>query len=302
MVGNAFSPRYYAARQRTTAPSPLDYCTMHAAVYGPGKRAFALTEHDARDVRRTPDRVEIGKSSLAWESRLDGQTTLVARLDELTAPFPRLWPRRLRGTVRLSPGTLRAGTLGHTSRTVALDASGEHLWTCHAPEARVTVSLDEPNLVFQGSAYFDENVGTRGLEEAFASWQWSRASLGSGRSFVHYATEERATREGSRPLARTTSLCFSKGVATPIVAPPAVDLGLTRFGLRRRARLDGRPIEVRTLEDGPHYARSLVRGRVLGEDTWTMHETFDGARFSASWVRFLLPFRMRGGRSGHPVP
>lgn len=288
MVGNAFSPRYHAARKASKYANPLDFCTMHVAVYGPNGKSFALTEHSANQVQRSEERVLIGKSSMAWETSL-GRPCLVARLDEITAPFPRLLPRSLRGEVRLWPERT-------SDETVSLDAHGKHRWFCHAPDARVSVRLDEPDLRFEGSGYFDENSGPEGLEDAFSEWQWSRASLRSGRSFVHYATREHAERGGG---ARSSSRLFANGEPTNVLAPPEVDLGRTRFGLPRRARLDSgvAVTSVQTLEDGPHYARTLVRGRVLGEDACIMHETFDGARFQSPWVRFLLPFRMRGGRA-----
>jgi len=289
MVGNAFSPRYHAERKSSISANPLDFSAMHVAVYGPDGGAFALTEHGARDVSRNPDRVLIGKSHVAWEKDGLGQDCLVARLDEVTSPFPKLVARPLRGEVRLWPKRT-------SHEAVALDSRGDHQWFCHAPDARVSVTLDEPNIDFQGSGYFDENAGAEGLEDAFASWQWSRANLASGRAFVHYATREHDERGGHR---RASSRLFANGKPTPVVSPPEHDLGKTLFGLARRIRLDTgtAPTSIRTLEDGPHYARTLVRGRVLGEDAWIMHETFDGERFRAPWVRFLLPFRMRGGRA-----
>lgn len=60
----------------------------------------------------------------------------------------------------------------------------------------------------------------------------------------------------------------------------------------------GHPARVlRTLEDGPFYARSLVGATWLGEPVQALHESLSLRRFSAPWVQAMLPFRMprRGG-------
>jgi carotenoid 1,2-hydratase len=51
---------------------------------------------------------------------------------------------------------------------------------------------------------------------------------------------------------------------------------------------------VRTLEDTPFYARSLLSvGNNAGVARLAMHESLDLERFRSPWVRRLLPFRMR---------
>jgi len=49
---------------------------------------------------------------------------------------------------------------------------------------------------------------------------------------------------------------------------------------------------VRTLEDTPFYARSLVTSRLLGQRVVSMHESLSLDRFASRWVQTLLPFRM----------
>jgi carotenoid 1,2-hydratase len=49
---------------------------------------------------------------------------------------------------------------------------------------------------------------------------------------------------------------------------------------------------LRTLEDAPFYARSLISTRLLGHSVTAMHESLSLDRFRADWVRLLLPFRM----------
>ena len=49
---------------------------------------------------------------------------------------------------------------------------------------------------------------------------------------------------------------------------------------------------LRTLEDAPFYARSVVKTHLLGRPVTAMHESLCLDRFSRQWVRVLLPFRM----------
>ena len=49
---------------------------------------------------------------------------------------------------------------------------------------------------------------------------------------------------------------------------------------------------IKTLEDAPFYARSLVSTRIGGEVLTGVHESLSLKRFAAPWVRVLLPFRM----------
>jgi carotenoid 1,2-hydratase len=55
----------------------------------------------------------------------------------------------------------------------------------------------------------------------------------------------------------------------------------------------GQPaIILRTLEDTPFYARSIISSRIRGEKVEAMHESLSLDRFRRPWVRALLPFRM----------
>ena len=49
---------------------------------------------------------------------------------------------------------------------------------------------------------------------------------------------------------------------------------------------------VRTLEDAPFYARSLVAAKLLGESVILMHESLSLDRFRMPVVQAMLPFRM----------
>ena len=52
------------------------------------------------------------------------------------------------------------------------------------------------------------------------------------------------------------------------------------------------PPRLRSLEDGPFYARSLIESTLLGERVHGVHESLSLDRFAAPWVQALLPFRM----------
>jgi len=52
------------------------------------------------------------------------------------------------------------------------------------------------------------------------------------------------------------------------------------------------PQVVRTLEDTPFYARSVVRTQLCGQTVEAMHETLSATRFASPMVQALLPFRM----------
>ena len=89
-LGSVFSP-YYAWSGRR---DPLDHCAFNVALYGPRSARWAMTERRRRALLRTPDRLQIGPSAMAF----DGQD-VVYRIDETCVPLP----RRLRGAVRLTP-------------------------------------------------------------------------------------------------------------------------------------------------------------------------------------------------------
>jgi carotenoid 1,2-hydratase len=49
---------------------------------------------------------------------------------------------------------------------------------------------------------------------------------------------------------------------------------------------------LRTYEDTPFYARSLLATEFDGVIGTAMHESLDLDRFNSRWVQCLLPFRM----------
>jgi len=279
MLGNAFSPHYARARRDAVAPDPLAYSTMNVVLHGPRAQRFALTERGRASVTRTSTALSIGPSVMRWEG-----DALVIDLDEATALFPKPVPGRIRGRVRVLPKCAPGAA-------VSLDPAGRHQWFPVAPTARVEVDLHDPDLHFSGSGYHDANAGSRGLEDDFASWQWSRAEVG-GESVVLYDT---IGRDGA---ARPLGMHFRRdGSVRPYEADATRALPRSPWGIARSTRCDAgaSPTVRETLLDAPFYTRSVLSTRILGREVSAMHEAVDLGRFASKWVQFLVPFKMRRG-------
>lgn len=264
-----FSPYYAGARRRGSA-QPAEHCAVNVALYGRRASRWAMTERGAAALRQDAGCLAIGPSALIWDG-----TSLEIRIDEVSVP----WPCRLRGRLRLHP-------MGLTGQSHALDAAGRHRWWPLAPRARVEVHMESPALAWRGQAYLDCNAGTEPLEQAFSGWHWSRASH-DGTTRVHYDV---APRQGAP---RSLALEFGpEGSARAVPPPPERALPGTLWRLPRRCRSEGGARLVRTLEDTPFYARSLLATRVNGTTLPTVHESLCLDRFRRRWVQLLLPFRM----------
>lgn len=274
MLGNVFSPFYFAARARGGGKAdPLAFPAMNVALYAPGGDRWVLTERGRGALSRSADALVLGPSAMRWEG-----DALVVDLDEQTAPIP----RRLAGTIRLHPEAMPGDT-------VHLDAPGRHRWRPIAPAARAEVELRHPSLRFRGHAYMDANCGDEPLEDAFRHWTWSRAASRGG-AVIAYDVERR---DGSRLL---VTRAFEPGgrrqSGFPVAAARASS---TRWQMKRLVHGDegAAPRIERTLEDTPFYARSLVRTRYFGEPATGTHEVLSLDRFRTRWVQFMLPYRMR---------
>jgi carotenoid 1,2-hydratase len=231
-----------------------------------------MTERGRASVERAPDSLRIGPSSLRW----DGGSLLID-IEERTAP----WFRRLSGTIRVTPGDGPA-------RSFALDREERHLWQPIAPQAEIEVTLNRPALSWRGTGYLDSNQGSEPLQAGFRRWSWARAHL-KRRTVVLYDVERRDGSAHSLAL----SLGESGGIEVMDLLPEA-DLPRTGWRLARPTRADAgtQPSVVKTLEDGPFYARSLLRTELYGESVDAFHESLDLDRFSKPLVRAMLPFRM----------
>ncbi|SFK66314.1 hydratase [Methylocapsa palsarum] len=232
-----------------------------------------MTERGRNAIARSEKRLEIGPSSLEWDGGV-----LTIRIDEWTAPLP----SRIRGVVRVRPDAL-------TEAEFPLDSASRHWWRPIAPRARIEVDIEYPRLRWRGEAYLDCNHGVEPLEDAFTRWDWSRANLREGAAVLYDVT----CRNGEE---RGLALQFDpSGVARPFAPPPRTSLPPVGWGVARSTRSehkDGRAEVLRTLENAPFYARSVVSTELLGEKVVAMHESLSLDRFRTRWVKLLLPFRM----------
>ncbi len=266
-VGSVFSP-YYAWAGRA---DPLDHCAVNVALYGRKGNRWAMTERRRHVVERSSDRLAIGPSSLRWE-----QGALSISLNEIGAPIP----LPLRGVVRVEPMIVNR-------EVYLLESAGCHYWRPIAPAARVEVAFEKPALRWRGHAYFDCNAGDEPLERAFSSWTWSRASIENGAAILYDA-------ERRREPALSLAMRFDHGGACEAFSPPpTVALPKSGWRVSRSTRSEeGNAKLIRSFEDTPFYARSLVETTLLGQRREVMHESLSLDRFANPIVRAMLPFRM----------
>ena len=272
-IGSVFSP-YYAFARRTGIADPLNHCAVNVAIYRKHGNRWSMTERPRGAVSRTANSLTVGPSQLFWDG-----TSLTIRINEISVPIP----GRIGGTVRVVPTAV-------TQQAFSLNEHGNHWWWPIAPCARVQVSLDRPHLRWQGDGYFDMNGGDAPLECSFSDWQWSRGATQNGTAILYEAQR----RDGSRvELAVTYDPQGRMQVFEP---PPAVTLKRTGWRIGRSVRSDGEASIVRTLEDAPFYARSIVSVKLLGEPVTLMHESLSLDRFKMPLVQAMLPFRMPRAR------
>jgi carotenoid 1,2-hydratase len=287
-VGSVFSPYYAWARKKnartaTGLADPCEHCAINVALYGGthgrqgGINRWAMTERAARHVDATRERFQVGPSALDW----DGET-LTVEIDEITVP----WPRRLRGSVRVRPRAL-------FTESHALDQHSRHFWRPIAPLADVEVDFASPGLRWRGHAYVDSNIGAEPMEAAFTGWHWLRAATPDGAAVVVYDIAERSQAVGAtHQIARR----FTTHGAVDLPNIPSQRVPATGWRVARQVASDtdaDSPAHVvKTLEDAPFYARSVVATTVEQQPIIAMHESLNLDRFSAAWVQHLLPFRM----------
>ncbi|MEL6299928.1 MAG: carotenoid 1,2-hydratase [Pseudomonadota bacterium] len=272
-IGSVFSP-YYAWSGRK---DPVDHSAINVALYGPGgpkrwsSNRWSMTERRKGTVEVDEQNLRVGPSALSWDGN-----ELVIDINEISAPVP----LPIKGKVRVVPDAV-------TRQIFALDGDGHHRWWPIAPSARVEVALDAPALNWSGKGYFDTNDGEIPLEDSFVKWDWSRASLKSGAAVLYDVTRM----DGER---MSLALKFDgKGDVEAFTPPPAVRLPTTLWQVERQTQADNRNARVvRTMEDTPFYARTVLDTHVLGERCEAVHESLSLQRFKSNWVKVLLPFRM----------
>ncbi|MBS0532134.1 MAG: hydratase [Proteobacteria bacterium] len=233
-----------------------------------------MTKRPRGAVTRTVNSFAVGPSQLSWDG-----TSLTIRINEMSVPIP----RRVSGTIRVVPTAV-------TRQTFSLNESGNHCWWPIAPCARVQVALDHPHLRWQGDGYFDMNRGDEPLEHGFSDWQWSRGTTRDGTAILYEAKR----RAGGRvDLAMTFD---PQGNMQAFAPPPEAGLNRTGWRVDRSVRSEIPARVVKTLEDAPFYARSIVSATLLGEPVTLMHESLSLDRFKMPIVQAMLPFRMPRAR------
>ena len=275
-IGSVFSPRYFRAR-RDGAGDPYDHCALNFALYGGNLDRWIFTEYDRTESHCSNRALGLGRNRIEY-----ADNSLICHIDDLTAPLP----SRVRGTVRLD--CTRAADL-----PVQLLPEREHWWRVIVPRGGISVDLEQPKLSWRGQGYFDSNIGNEPLEAAFQNWSWLRATTSAHRTLVIYRLRPACGAEVIHSLEFTP-----EGSCDHFLPPPAISLPKSSWGIPRQVATEhavGARVRS-TLENGPFYARSVVEAQLHGETVEAMHECVSLARFQSSWVRSLLPFRMRRSR------
>ncbi len=245
---------------------------MNVALYGARDSRWSMTERRRSALERTESSLSIGPSNFTW----DGDS-LTATIDEVTAPLP----SRLRGTIRLRPSSI-------FNTPFPLDDPGRHVWRPIAPRARVEVAMTQPGQSWSGNGYFDTNAGSEPLQQAFSTWNWSRAHTRDDTLVVYDVVRRQG---GSQGLALRFG---AEGEMGAVEAPPTFSLAPTFWRMPRSVRSDAgnAPTLRRTLEDAPFYARSLLDACHGGKPAVVVHETLSLDRLRSPVVQAMLPFRM----------
>ena len=266
-VGSVFSPYYARARARGITAAE-NHCAINVALYG-SKRRWAMTERGARHVSRDEASLAVGPSSMRWE-----KDELLISIKETGMPLP----LALRGNVRLKAANF-------CNRPVMLDDLGRHFWQAVAPQARVTVEFESPQLSWEGIGYHDMNWGNEPLEKGFKNWTWARAHMPNGMQ-VLYDVERR---DGTR---QSFGCSFKDGITKPRSLPPTHELPKGFWGMARSIPSENPPRLISTLEDAPFYTRNLVELTLDGAPCMAFHESLSLDRFIHPVVQLMLPFRM----------
>lgn len=275
-IGSVFSP-YYASARRRGRGEPENHCAFNTILYGPGSRKrWSMTERSQKDLARTPERLCIGPSQAHW----DGER-LIMHVDERCTPVP----LRMHGRITVTPAPL-------TGHSLWLDRRGRHRWHPLAPRARVVVHMQSPQLRWEGHGYLDSNEGKEPLASGFHEWDWSRERLPDGDCRVRYETRSSGGQQQRLTLRFDAGgKMHQESVTSERTILPTTPV----WRIRRHTLSDPQlpsPNIVRTLEDTPFYARSLMARQRGEEKILAVHESLDLRRFEQRWVQTLLPFRM----------
>jgi carotenoid 1,2-hydratase len=256
---------------------PEDHCAINVCLYSPGAKRWTMTERGQRDVHRERRAFVVGPSHLRWHG-----DALEITIDERSVPML----HRVRGVLRVHPHAL-------PRFAAVLDARGRHRWGPIAPCARIEVDLQSPALTWQGHAYFDSNEGDEPIERAFTRWDWLRTAAPDGSTAVIYDVQPSDTKRGG--ASRLVTQRFAPdGSFSAFEASPRLRIApSTLWRIDRQVRAAEPPRVLRTLEDTPFYARSLIEMQGgNGSLVQAVHETLDVTRLVSPLVQAMLPFRM----------
>jgi carotenoid 1,2-hydratase len=249
---------------------------VNVALYSDHKASWAFTHYQRTAVSCSPDALVIAGNHFDWTPR-----EFTCRIQERGVP----WPVSLRGTVSLKRAE-------HGVTQIPLTPDGRHVWQALIPRGRVAVEFERPALRWEGYGYLDSNYGSAPLHQGFKRWSWLRAH-GLHSTHVVYDVTPRV-----RPAVRH-ALRFSSGQWQRLASPlrtARVPVSVWRVPRAVAADFGTQPHVIRTLEDAPFYARSMMRTTLEGEPLTAMHESLCLDRFQSPWVRSILPFRMRRSR------
>ena len=277
-IGSVFSPYYARARKRKQKIAALQHCSVNMALYGPVSR-WCMTERNDASVRANDDSLSIGKSRILVKKKAQIQIDV----NEITVPLP--------GKME---GTLTVEIPDYDIPVVPLDGSGansaQHYWQPVAPQTRIQVRMNKPQLSWDGAAYVDCNYGDIPLEDSFKSWTWSRSHAPDNQTIVHYDIID-----ANNDVKQKSMFFDAAGLMHAATADQHHGLKPTRYWRMPRTARTPHGVtlsDLQTLEDTPFYSRSRFLEHHPEHQQISVHESLDLQRFNSAWVRCLLPFRM----------
>lgn len=232
-----------------------------------------MTDRGSSALRRSPDQLTVGPSSMTWIGR-----DLVIDINEVSS-LPLI--SRMRGRITVTPSAI-------TDVELPLTPDGAHVWRPFAPIARINVDLDAKGWQFDGHGYFDSNFGTRPLESDFTTWTWARYPTATGATCFYDAKR----RDGTTLDA---AIGFApNGDAQHVKSPDSTPFKRTLWALRRDTRADAgtSPRQVKAMLDAPFYSRSVVETRLDGEVVQGVHEALDLTRYANPLLKPMLAVRV----------